>query len=69
MIAQNHLGGKLISVYEHSFGPAIAVFTPVTVEKGHWVEVQPLHDPADDLPAEAKVYVIPPNARAFGWVG
>ena len=59
VIAQNHLGGRLISVYEHSFGPAIAVFTPVTVEKGHWVEVQPLHDPADDLPAEAKVYVIP----------
>jgi hypothetical protein len=59
VIASNHLNNRLVWCYETSFGPAIAVFTPITLQRGHWVEVQPLHDPADDLPAEIKVYVIP----------
>jgi hypothetical protein len=59
VIAKNQLNNRLISVYETSFGPAIAVFTPITLEKGHWDEVQPPHDPADDMPVESKVYVVP----------
>ncbi|MGH7247420.1 MAG: hypothetical protein ACREH9_04880, partial [Pseudomonadota bacterium] len=58
-IARNHLNGHLLAVYQPSFGPAIAVFTPVVLERGHWVEVQPLHDPAELLSAEVKAYVMP----------
>jgi hypothetical protein len=49
----------LLSVYETSFAPAIAVFTPVVLYRGHWVEVQPIHDPADDISAGAQTYVVP----------
>ena len=59
VIEQNHLKGRGTSVYETSFGPSIAVFTPVVLYRGHWVEVQPKHDPADDLSAAAWIYVIP----------
>ncbi len=59
IIKANHLNNRLLATYQLSLGPAIAVFTPVTVEKGHWVEVQPLHDPADYISAGAKTYVVP----------
>lgn len=59
IIQANHLNGRLLAAYQFSLGPAIAVFTPVTLEKGHWVEVQPLHDPANNLSAGAKTYVVP----------
>ena len=59
VIARNHLNHRLLSVYETSFGPAIDVFTPVVLYRGHWVEVQPIHDPADDLSAGFPVYVVP----------
>jgi hypothetical protein len=59
VVSENHLNGRLLSVYETSFGPAIAVFTPVVLYRGHWVEVQPRHDPADDLSAAIPVYVVP----------
>ena len=46
-------------MYSSSAGPGIAVFTPVVLRKGHWVEVQPRHDPGDDLSAAAQTYVVP----------
>ena len=59
VVERNHLNGRLLSVYETSFAPAIAVFTPVVLYRGHWVEVQPIHDPADDISAGAQTYVVP----------
>ena len=59
IIESNHLEGRLLATYQNSLGTAVAVFAPVTVEKGHWVEVRPQHDSADDLSAGAKVYVLP----------
>src|SRR5260370_40359250 len=59
VVERNHLNYRLLSVYETSFAPAIAVFTPVVVYRGHWVEVQPIHDPADDLSAGALAYLAP----------
>jgi len=58
-IERNHLNDRLLQVYETSFGPAIAVYTPVVLQRGHWVEVQPLHDPATELSAGVKVYILP----------
>ena len=59
VIDDHHLNNRLIAMYSSSAGPGIAVFTPVVLRKGHWVEVQPLHDPGDDLSAAAQTYVVP----------
>ena len=59
VIDDHHLNTRLIAMYSSSAGPGIAVFTPVMLRKGHWVEVQPRHDPGDDLSAAAQTYVVP----------
>ena len=59
VIGDHHLNNRLIAMYASSAGPAIAVFTPVVLRKGHWVEVQPRHDPGDDLSAGDQTYVAP----------
>jgi hypothetical protein len=59
VIAHNHLNDRLAAVYQNSFGPAIAVFTPLVLQRGHWVEVQPKIDPALQLSAGVKLYVVP----------
>jgi hypothetical protein len=59
IIREEGLQNRLTYVYNHSFGPSLAVFTPLTVEKGHWVEVQPRPDPADWVSAGEKSYVMP----------
>lgn len=59
VLAENGLENRLTYVYNHSFGPALAVFTPITLEKGHWVEVQPRPDPVNWVSAGEKAYVMP----------
>jgi hypothetical protein len=59
VIAHNHLNDRLAAIYQNSFGPAIAVFTPLVLQRGHWVEVQPKIDPALELSAGVKLYVVP----------
>jgi hypothetical protein len=59
IIREEGLQDRLTYVYNHSFGPSLAVFTPLTLEKGHWVEVQPRPDPADWVSAGEKSYVMP----------
>jgi hypothetical protein len=49
----------LISDYQPALCPALAVFVPVSCDKGHWIEVQPRPDPADTLPASDKAYILP----------
>lgn len=62
VIESNGLRGRLIADYMPALCPAIAVYAPITCEKGHWVEVQPPVDPADALSAARKVYVLPLDA-------
>ncbi len=59
VIRDNGLDGKLVADYQPMLCPTIAVYAPITCEKGHWVEVQPPVDPADDLSATDMVYVLP----------
>ena len=59
VIDDHHLNNRLLAMYSSSAGPGIAVFTQVALRKGHWVEVQPRHDPGDDLSAGAQTYVVP----------
>jgi hypothetical protein len=57
------LAGRLVNAYNPSECSPLAVFTPLRFEKGHWVEVQPLLDPAEDLSAGGKAYVVPLSPR------
>jgi hypothetical protein len=59
VIAKRREPRYLISEYLPPLCPAIAVFAPVACEKGHWVEVQPRPDPADRLPLEDWLYIVP----------
>jgi hypothetical protein len=66
----------LISDYSPALCPALAAYTNIACEKGHWVEVQPRTDPADYIPAARKTYVLPlasgdptlASLRSAGWV-
>jgi hypothetical protein len=66
----------LVNVYFNSFAPSLAVFAQLQVVKGHWVEVQPRVDPADDLSVTRALHVVPVPANdallaeltARGWV-
>ncbi len=53
------LANRLIADYQPALCPALAVFGRLSCEKGHWVEVQARHDPADDLSAVDKAYILP----------
>jgi len=59
VIQDNGLEGKLVADYQPMLCPALAVYAPITCEKGHWVEVQPRTDPAENLSATGMVYVLP----------
>jgi hypothetical protein len=69
-------GHQLIADYSPELCPALAVYAPISCEKGHWVEVQPLVDPADDVRAASKVYILPLGSndqvvmamRLRGWI-
>jgi hypothetical protein len=53
------LEDRLFSPYYDSMCGAMSVFTPVSQERGHWGEVRPRQDPAADIPAGEKVYLLP----------
>ncbi|MGH7986013.1 MAG: hypothetical protein ACREQX_06975, partial [Candidatus Binataceae bacterium] len=58
-IEHAHLTPMLVADYNPALCLAVAVFAPVTCEKGHWIEVEPKHDPADLLSAADKAYILP----------
>lgn len=62
VIEHHRLDQQLVADYQPSLCPAIAVYTPISCDKGHWVEVQPQVDPADALSAARKIYVLPLEA-------
>jgi hypothetical protein len=70
------LGNLLVADYSPALCPALAVYAPITCDKGHWIEVQPPFDPADNISVAAKVYILPlapddPALRALaarGWL-
>lgn len=55
--------GKLVHGYAVYVVSGLAVWRDLEGERGHWVEVQPQPDPADDVSAGDKVYVLalPPD--------
>ncbi len=70
------LSHKMVSSYYDSLSAAMAVYTPLSQEYGYWGEVRPRIDPAQDISAGEKLYVLPlppddPKLRelqAAGWI-
>ncbi|HEY8517092.1 MAG TPA: hypothetical protein VIS07_16395 [Candidatus Binatia bacterium] len=55
--------GRLVHGYAVYVVSALAAFRDLAGERGHWVEVQPRPDPADEIAVADKVYVLalPPD--------
>lgn len=55
--------GRIVQGYAVYVPSGLAVWRKIEGERGHWVEVQPQPDPAFDIPAGDKVYVLalPPD--------
>jgi hypothetical protein len=59
VVARTEPRPPLVLGFGSWIGSAIAVWVPdVQVEKGHWVEVRPPVDPADDMSAADKLYIL-----------
>jgi hypothetical protein len=71
-----HLGDRIVNSYYDSLSAAMAVYSPLSQEFGHWGEVRPPSNPAEDISAGDKLYVLPlpPNDSTLqqlagkGWV-
>jgi hypothetical protein len=59
VVADEGLSGRIFSPYYDSLCGAMSVFTPVRQQRGHWGEVRPPVDPAIDVSARAKAYLLP----------
>ena len=59
IVRDERLDKRLLWSYFPSLGCAVAVYTPVSQEGGHWNEVRPRVNPAAEMSAGEKVYLLP----------
>ena len=59
IIERDKLNDRLVATYFYGLGNALAVYTPVRIYAGHWVEVQPRVYGAREMSAAQKAYVVP----------
>jgi len=59
IVRDERLDKRLLWSYFPSLGCAVAVYTPVAQEGGHWNEVRPRVNPAAEMSAGEKVYLLP----------
>lgn len=70
------VGDRIVHSYYDSLSAAMAVYSPLRQEFGHWGEVRPKVNPARDVSAGEKLYVLalPPNDTVLqkfasqGWI-
>ncbi|UCF36231.1 MAG: hypothetical protein JSU96_15610 [Acidobacteriota bacterium] len=53
------LGERIVNSYYDSLSGGMAVYSPLHQEYGHWGEVRPRVNPAQDISAGEKLYVLP----------
>ena len=53
------LGDRIVHSYYDSLSGAMAVYSPLSQEYGHWGEVRPAVNPAGEISAGEKLYVLP----------
>jgi hypothetical protein len=77
VVTRNGLSDRIVHSYYDSLSGAMAVYEPrLRQQFGHWGEVRPRRDPARDISAGAKLYVLPvppddPVLKRFadaGWI-
>ncbi|MCP5115226.1 MAG: hypothetical protein GY953_30710, partial [bacterium] len=69
-------GDRIVHSYYDSLSGAMGVYSPLSQEYGHWGEVRPTLNPASEISAGEKLYVLPlpqddPVLRQFadeGWI-
>jgi len=60
VVRRDGLTDRIVHSYYDSLSAAMAVYEPrLRQQYGHWGEVRPRLDPARDIPAAAKVYIMP----------
>ncbi|MGQ9633494.1 MAG: hypothetical protein ACUVXB_04545 [Bryobacteraceae bacterium] len=59
ILREEDLDKRLLWSYYPSLGCAVAVYTPVSQEGGHWNEVRPRVNPAAKMSAAEKAYLLP----------
>ncbi|HEX4129231.1 MAG TPA: hypothetical protein VHZ24_04260 [Pirellulales bacterium] len=70
VIQRHGLEDRMVQGYTSYVGSALAIWDDITVEKGHWVEVQPPVDPSETLSVAEKTYVLaisPDDAALSEW--
>ena len=64
VVTRDGLSGRVVHSYYDSLSGAMAVYEPrLRQQYGHWGEVRPKQDPAGDISAGEKVYVLPVPPR------
>jgi hypothetical protein len=59
VVSEAGLEDQIFFTYYNSLCGGMSVFTPVSQQGGHWGEVRPAVDPAADISAADKVYILP----------
>lgn len=59
VLERSGAAGRVVNSYYDSLSAGMAVFLPLRQEFGHWGEVRPAVNPAGNLSAAEKVYVLP----------
>jgi len=59
VLERSQLNDRIVNSYYDSLSAAMAVYVDLRQEFGHWGEVRPRVNPAADVPAGDKVYVLP----------
>jgi hypothetical protein len=70
------VGDRIVNSYYDSLSAAMAVYSPLKQEFGHWGEVRPKVNPARDISAGERLYILPlppddeilRRFRAEGWI-
>lgn len=76
VLEQEGLADRIVTSYYDSLSGAMAIYTPLSQQHGHWGEVRPPVDPARDISVGEKVYVLPVppedevlrDLEARGWI-
>jgi hypothetical protein len=59
IVAETGTGDRIVHSYYDSLSAAMAVYFPLHQEFGHWGEVRPRMNPAGEISAGEKLYVLP----------
>ena len=63
VFARYKLNDRIVTSYYDSLSAAMAIYTDLRQEYGHWGEVRPARNPAEEIPVGERVFLIPVSPR------